>query len=345
MRYLVLSMSLVIGSTAWGTEYSFPTPSDDQWQYPFNFTPGFRPTGSCFGAAGEENFNDRDGVVIIAWDTSASITPGQGPDAYDVASVRVTLTIQANANIMPSWVPDLTADEWFTYDINGDGEVNLDGIPRGEPGDTDGESDDSDPGRSIDLFGVMFGPTYSLGTWTEFSSYIGANDQTSAARDPFPFVYQKGTLVPLHVEDHVDGLFNEGAGVLQFTPVPWAIGVPLNYTPGTQQVPFDVAFEIDLSLSDGEVKRYFQNQLNAGRIVVAITSLTETVQQGPVAGIPSFYMKEGVPLDPGAKAAALVVEIADQTVPAVSTWGVVMLALLALVGGSIVLRDRAEVAA
>lgn len=340
MRILTISLVFILGSAVWGAEFSFPTPSDDQWQYPFNFTPGSRPTGSCFGAAGVTNFNDRDGVVILAWDTSSLITPGQGPDAYDIASIRVTVTQQANANVIPSWTPDLTVDEWFTFDVNGDGVVNADGIPRGAPGDTDGESDDVDPGRTIELFGAGFGPTYSLQSWSESSGYVGANDQVSTERDPFPFVYQDGTLTMLHVEDHVDGLFNAGAGVFQFTPVPWAVGVPQGYTPGAQQVPFDIEFVIDLSLSGGEVKRYFQNQLNEGRVVVMITSLTETVEQGPVAAIPSFYMKEGVPLDVGAKPAALTIELADASVPAVSTWGMVTLALTALTGGTIVLRRK-----
>lgn len=338
MRFWSAFFLLSIGASAFGTEFPFSTPSADRWHYPFNFTAGSRATASCFGAAGIVGFNDRDGVVIVAWDTSAQIAPGQGADAYNLVSLRVTLTHQANQNINPSWLPDQTADEWFTYDVNGDGVVNADGIARGAPGDTDGESDDVDPGRAIELFGAGFGPTHDALTWTEASAYIGSDGNANVARDPFPFVFQESTLAVLHVEDTVDGLFNGAHGVSQFTPIPWAVGVSEGYVPGNQQVPFDVSFDIDLSLSDGAVKRYFQEQLNTGRIIVAITALTETVEQGPVAGIPSFYMKEGVPLDVGAKAAALLVTLDERPVPAASTWGLIVMALVCIVSGTIVLR-------
>jgi hypothetical protein len=251
--------------------------------------------------AGTSNFNDRDGIVIAAWDTSTEIQPGLGPDAYPIESVTVTLTNQSGAE----WAVDLTTDEWFTFDLNGDGAINADGIPRGQPGDTDGESDDADPGRPLELFGAGFGPTYTAASWVETSLYEGSDGAGDLPRDPFPFVYQDGTLQPLHVEDSVKGLHNAAAGVTSFTPTAWAIGVPQAYTPGSQSVPFDVAFEMDLGLSNGAVRRYFQEQLDAGRVVIVVTSLQGAQQQGPQSGFPSFFMKEGLILDPGAKAADL----------------------------------------
>ncbi|MGB0715488.1 MAG: hypothetical protein ACPGXK_06400 [Phycisphaerae bacterium] len=317
-------------------EFDFDTPSDDRWHYPFNATPGFRTTGSCFGAVGTVDFSNRDGVILIAWDTSAQIPPGQGAENYDLDSIQVTLTAQANDNITPTWPIDTSVDEWFTYDLNGDGLNNADGIERGQPGDTDGESTDTDAGRPIELFGVAFGPTTSEAAWNEFTPYEGDGPPPNIEpRDPYPFVYQDGTSEILRVEEHVDGLYNEAFGVTQFTPTPWSIGVPSGYTPGAQTTPFDVTFNIDLSLSDGDVRGYFQNQLNNGRLIVAVTSLREVVQQGPVSGVPSFYLKEGILLDVGAKAAALKVTTVENPIPAVSTWGVGIMALLLLTAGSI----------
>ena len=73
----------LVATSAPAQTFDFPTPSDDRWQYPFNFSGGARPTGSCFSSLGTgvpefDNFNDRDGVVIVAWNTSSQIPPGQG---------------------------------------------------------------------------------------------------------------------------------------------------------------------------------------------------------------------------------------------------------------------------
>ncbi|MHC5111472.1 MAG: hypothetical protein ACYTHJ_16520 [Planctomycetota bacterium] len=335
----IVTILLLSASSTLAAELTFDTPSDDRWHYPFNFSPGFRATGSCFGAVGTVDFNNRDGIVLVAWDTSSTITPGQGAENYDIQSMTITLTNQANENINPDWPIDLTTDEWFTYDLNGDGLNNDDGIPRGEPGDVDGESDDPDPGRPLEVFGVGFGTTTDEASWNEFTGYIGDGPPpTISPRDPFPFVYQDGTSEMLHVEEHVDGLYNEALGVTQFTPVPWATGTPSGYTPGNQNTPFDVTFEIDLDLSDGQVREYFQQQLNNGRVIVAVTSLKEIVEQGPSSAVPSFYMKEGTPLDPGAKAPSLVINVGTNAIPAVSTWGLATMALMILTTGTLVIR-------
>lgn len=287
--------------------YAFATPSDDQWQYPFNSALGTRPVGSCFSSLGTgipafSAFNDRDGILVFAWDTSAQIAPGAGPGAYAVESVTVTLTSESGA----TWPIDLTVDEWYTHDVNNDTFVNADGAPRGEPGDIDGESDDADPGRPLELFGAGFGPVYSPGGWHEQSAYVGGRDNAPAPRDPFPFVWDAGGNV-LHCEDNVAGLWNEPLGVFGFTPQPWAIGVPIGYTPGAQTTPFEVWFEVDLSLYDGRVRAYFAEQLDAGRVVVSVTGLIETTMGGTPGAFPSFFMKEGVGLEPGAQAPRLTV--------------------------------------
>lgn len=291
--------------------YEFPLPSDDRWHYPFNFTPGVRPVASCFSSVGNityPTFNDRDGVLVVAWDTSELIEPGLCPERYAIESVRITLTSVSGAR----WPIDLTVDEWFTFDFNNDGAINADGVPRGQPGDADGESDDEDSGRPLELFGAAFGPVHSYDTWTETSFYVGANQFTNSPRDPFPFVFQDESGGRLHVEDSVKGTHNEDADppVGPFTPTPWAIGMPQNYVPGSQSMPFDVTFDVDLELSDGAVRRYFQEQLSGGRLLVVITSLQETVMFGQGPGeLPAFFTKEGLGVEVGAKAPQLTITL------------------------------------
>lgn len=273
--------------------FDFATPSDDRWQYPFNFSGGFRTTASCFSSLGTgtpafSNFNDRDGVLIVAWNTAGLIAPGQGAANYDIESIVVTVTNEPLAE----WPIDLSTDEWFTFDFNNDGTLNADGIPRGQPGDTDGESDDADAGRPLELFGAGFGPTYTAASWNENSAYVGGTDAVSLPRDPFPFVFEDGTGTVLHCEDSVQGQHNPGLG--NFTPTPWAIGVPVNYVPDSQPVAFDIRFSINLSLSDGRVRSALQEQLNQGRVFAYITCLADTEQFGSSFGIPSLYSKEAV---------------------------------------------------
>ncbi len=268
----------------------FDTPSDDRWFYPFNFNPCARTVGSCFGAAGLNGFNDRDGTFLAVWDTSELVPPGQGAENYDISALRVTVTNIADAD----WAVDLTPDEWYTFDINQDGFINADGIPRGEQGDTDGESSDADAGRPLELFGVAFGPQSDYATWSECSDYHGSDSQNNLPRDPFPFVYQEATNDLLHCEDNVKGLHNDGLSipVFEFTPVSWTVGVPVGYTPGEQTVPFDITFDINLSRSDARVLRYFQEQLNGGRVFIYINSLADTSMGGGQSEFPTLYMKE-----------------------------------------------------
>lgn len=304
-RLFSIAAGLALSSAVVGQTFDFNLPTDDRWQYPFNFSGGNRATASTFSSLGSgipsfNNFNDRDGLVLVAWDTSALIAPGLGAANYSIASVRVVVTNESGA----TWPIDMTVDEWFTNDVNNSGSINADGVPRGQPGDTDGESSDSDPGRTVELFGMGFGPNYTAATWTEASAYVGGTNTTFAQRDPFPMDFDAGQ--PRHIEDHVQVGF--------FTPTPWAIGAPVGYTPGAQNVPFDVVFDVDLSVSGGFVRAYFQERLNAGRVLITLSSLTDTIQGGTPGGVPSFYQSEaiGIPL---AKAPQLLITLGSPDVP------------------------------
>jgi hypothetical protein len=132
-------------------------------------------------------------------------------------------------------------------------------------------------------------------------------------------MFRTGTLELLHVENHVKGQFNGGLSppfcgppdaVCPFTPQPWAVGVPIGYSPGAQSVPFAVVFDIDVTQSEGAVRAWYQECLNEGRVFATITSLADTEMFGDPSGFPSFYMKEalaGSNPPPGAAAASLTI--------------------------------------
>ncbi|MBI1826697.1 MAG: hypothetical protein HY287_01345 [Planctomycetes bacterium] len=280
---VVFAVTLVTGAgDGQAGEVHWNTPSDDRWQYPFNFSPGSELRASTFGSTGDPRFttfNDRDGIFVVGWDTSETVPTGLPAASYGVQSVQVVVTAAAGAGCptclpVATWLVDLTPDPWFQMDF---------------------PITDSDPGQPIELYGVGFGPEYDYATWLESDIYVGSDDQQFTPRDPYPFVYGVGAA-QVHVEDSVKG---------QFTPTPWAIGVPVNYSPGVQTTPFAVDFDVDLSLSGGLVRNYFQGQLGGGRVFVDVTSLTLTSQQA-AAGYPVFFTKEGINLDPNARAAQLV---------------------------------------
>jgi hypothetical protein len=238
---------------------------------------------SAFGSTGDPEFttfNDRDGIILVAWETDAIVPPGLSLTDYDIRAVRITLTAVAGTGGVgqappANWNIDLTVDDWSHMDY-----------PITDP----------DPGSPLELFGVGFGPFSTYANWTESSPYRGGDDQFLEDRDPYPFVYSTQGL-KIHVEDNVKDAF---------TPVPWAIGAPVGYTP-PRTTPFPVHFDVNLSLSSGLVRQYFQEQLQGGRVVVAVTSVYATVQQAG-SGFPNFFTKEATAV--GAKAPILTITFA-----------------------------------
>jgi hypothetical protein len=75
----------------------FTSPSDDQWQYPFNFSPGLSTDRSIF-AASTPPFDKRDALALVRWDTSTLIPPSAGPENYLPTRVTVRVWEPAGAN-------------------------------------------------------------------------------------------------------------------------------------------------------------------------------------------------------------------------------------------------------
>ena len=65
----------------------------DRWNYGFNTTPGTRNVGSAFGYTDTVfEFDNRDGQIVIVFDTSALVPTGQD-EQYVVESLEFTMTV------------------------------------------------------------------------------------------------------------------------------------------------------------------------------------------------------------------------------------------------------------
>lgn len=86
----------------------WPTPALDRWMYPFNPTPGTRPTISTFGSTpGAPEFDSRDGQMIVGFTTTDQIPPGLEMSRYFVHSARLTLQTSNGVAIY-----DESTDPW-----------------------------------------------------------------------------------------------------------------------------------------------------------------------------------------------------------------------------------------
>ena len=235
----------------------------DRWMYPFNQTPGFRTGGSVFGFCPYPPTNqvdNRDGQIILAFDTTDIVAPGQGADQYQVDSLVVEITLRGDA----SGPLDLTPDAWQTY------------LPSSE----EAYQADTDAGRPIEMFAAGFRGDFTRLTWFEEAPFsvgspFGVNNRIAFAAG---FVDEQGTL------EDVSSSFND-----EVTPTPIAIGDFANVEPGETPLINDVAiFEFDLTVPGAEA--WVQESLNEGRLAVAITSLIGAAQGDST--LTQFYLRE-----------------------------------------------------
>ena len=125
----------------------------DRWMYPFNGTPGIRQFISVFGATGEPDFDDRDGQMIVGFDTDADVPSGLGVDSYDVLSATVTVMYDGQVE----FVYDDTQDSYTAF---------LD------PEDPDFVPD-ADDGQPLELYGLGYRNDFDLFSFVENTPYGG----------------------------------------------------------------------------------------------------------------------------------------------------------------------------
>ncbi|MEY3026112.1 MAG: dockerin type I repeat-containing protein [Phycisphaerales bacterium] len=239
---------------------SFPSPTLDRWNYPFNPTPGTRISASTFGnEPGGTMFDNRDGQFIVGFDTGATVPSGLGAANYAITSCTVEITY-SNDFVVEY---DPTVDPFTAF------------LPETDPE----YADDADPGQPIELYGVGFRGGFSLANWTEFSPYTAGDLLAPSVRNAFAL----GT--------NASGAWVDVSNSVRerWTPTPFAVGTIDGLKPGSL-VPINTVMRFDLDVGRADVQAYLRAALDAGKLRLTACSLTKVVQQG--GNFPTFYCRE-----------------------------------------------------
>ncbi len=251
---------------------SYDNPVLDRWNYPFNQNAGVRATSSSFSALNEPDFDDRDGQVLIGFDTDDQVTTGLGAGSYTILSAKVTIGISET-----SIAYDDTYDVWQTY---------LDTM------DPDFIAD-SDVGRPLELYGVGYRNGFSNATYLEDSNFSEVDPENQGVRNAF------ATDFLMQSPDDISNNVLEG-----FDTVPWAIGINAGISPGAT-IPSGTDMTFTLDVANPDVHQYLAEALDEGRLRLMISSLHPAIQQGGVFA--SYYMREN--FFSGDQAARLMMEV------------------------------------
>lgn len=101
---LLFTLFLSVPLKGLGAEtFVFDSPSDDQWQYPFNFSPGLETDRSLF-ATTSPAFDGRDAMAIVRWETAPEIPAGLDVEGYLPTRLAVRVWNAPGA----AWLPSVT---------------------------------------------------------------------------------------------------------------------------------------------------------------------------------------------------------------------------------------------
>jgi len=258
-------------------EATYDEPVLDQWIYPFNLTPGQRTWSSLFGAFGNPNFDNRDGIMLIGFDTFNDIEPNLGPDAYTITSAVVTIQYDGQSN--------------FLYDASVDPvEVYL-------PEDDPNFAPDADPGTPIELFGAGFRNGFTAESFEEGDPY--GIWPGWGIRNVYPLSFDE-TGSAIDVSNNVRGFLDPETEVGPFDPKVWAVG-QADLEPGAD-VPTNTVFTFTIDIDDPDIQQHLRESLDAGILRLVITSLHEVGMQ--TGSFPTIYNKENPLVQVGAADAA-----------------------------------------
>ncbi len=154
----------------------------------------------------------------------------------------------------------------------------------------------------IELFAAGFGPTYAEGTWNGTQPFIGGNNDTTLPRDPFP----RDLSTDANVQNTVIG------------QTPWAIGIPIGYTPGAMTAPFPVRFVLDVS--HPAIQAELVEDLQRGSSSWIVSSTFDADFMGEPGTIPSFITLEGVPAHPGSQAPTIHLVVEELAISSAPGW-------------------------
>ncbi len=260
--YLTLAALACFGSIARAEQLLFirSGPELDRWNYPFNSSPGVRPTASTFGnEAGSTMFDNRDGQMIVGWNTSSEIPTGLGVDGYTIDGCIIELMV---ANDF-AFAYDSTVDPFTAFLLASDTEYVA----------------DEDVGQPIELYGTGFRGAFSLANWQETSPYSTGSVLDPSVRNAFALGFNaKGIAVDV-----------SNSVRQRWTPTPFSVGY-IYKLPEGDLVPMNTTMRFVVDVQSPGVAEYLAQSLDQGRLRFSVTSLMKTVQQG--ASFPSFYCRE-----------------------------------------------------
>jgi hypothetical protein len=269
----LLAAALGSGAAADTYDAAFPVPALDRWMYPFNFTPGTRPSISTFGSTpGAAEFDSRDGQMLVAFDTAAQVPPGLGAG---LTVTRAVLEVEvANDLVFPY---DPTQDPWQCFVSSSDPEWQA----------------DADAGQPVECHGVGFRNGWSLASFQENSPYAPAGSSALApgVRNAFAAGHDgTGALVDVSQSPRQ-----------RWDPKPFAVGTVAGLAPGAA-VPMGSKLRFEIDVADPHIQDYLRGGLDAGRVMLALTSLTFVQQQS--GQFPLFVAKENALVQVGLAAPA-----------------------------------------
>jgi len=248
-------------------DFTVPSPTFDRWMYPYNSS---NPQGSEFdatvfspiGAPTEASFDNRDGQMIIGFDTGGVIDAGLPPTHYRILEARITVVV--------------SRDNTFVYD------PSVDPVEALIPGSG---VDDPDPGQPVELLMCGYRGGWALTGPTAFQENTPFHNGA-----PFPFP-ARGIRNAFAAEYDgagvlIDNSNNRDEGRLARS---LAVGLIDGLLPGSP-VPQNTPMSFAMDVSDADTIRYFRTSLAAGRLNVVVSSLAITEQQS--SNVPAFYCKE-----------------------------------------------------
>jgi hypothetical protein len=275
---------------------SYDMPSLDRWNYPFNPVPGTRTSAASFGTAGytEFEFDDRDALFLIGFDTGAEIPAGEDPGRYRITSAVITTTIATG----DAFRYDPTYDSYRTHLSEEDPDFVA----------------DADAGRPIAIFGAAFRNGFTSATFLETTAHgpaFGLGVRNAYSTDYIDFDPVSG-IPPRDVGNNVKD---------RFEPTPFAIGQTADASVGGL-VPADAVFTFTLDVDEPNVAAFLRNGLASGRLRFQISSLVFPSFIGPPAADPGrgavidypvFFTKEDkfAPFFDLAASLAITVELVD----------------------------------
>jgi hypothetical protein len=233
-------------------------PAQDRWNYVFNATPGTRGAASAFRSVEEEGVR-RHGHYVFGFDTSSTIEPGRGENAYEIVSAKVRLMTSSNFQVPY----DPTFDPVATY------------LPETHPGHVA----DEDAGRPLELLGAGFRNGATAVTWTETDAYAPAGGE----RTVYPVSWNASG-------QELDASMNVNYAA-PYEIRPFAVGAIAGAVAG-DNVPHDTSVAFDINLSDPGVVAYLKHSLNIGKLYFTATSLNGGGQGERV--FPEFHTRDSL---------------------------------------------------